>query len=120
MVDDFQRLPVGERPRWIPIFPRGLVHFRQWRTARWFLPLQLPILLSGTAVVIRGRGLGEAAILLLLGSAVAAVLFVEVCSGMISSNHGTYFRRQEPIRYWLNIGVIGLAYVVLSTAGYFA
>jgi hypothetical protein len=106
--------------RSVPIFPRGLVYFRHWRALRWFVLLLSPVCASAAASWTRGRDPGQTAIILLLGAAVAAVLFVTLCSGVESSNWGTWRRRSEPICYWLHVGVVGLAYVGLALAAWFA
>ena len=52
------------------------------------------------------------------GLGVTAIGFVTLFSGMSSLNHGTYFRRREPIRYWLSVLIWGSAYVFVTIAGF--
>jgi hypothetical protein len=94
------------------------MYFAAWRRLRWFLLLVLPMLCSTSAVYIRGRGMVAAACSVVLGVAVAAALFVELCSGMSSSNWGTFYRRREPVRFWLAIAWWGLCYLVIAFVGY--
>lgn len=115
----WEAMPPAERPRMLPLFPDGTRHFRRWPSLRWFLLLMAPILASAAAVLVRGEGLLPAAVVLVIGSAVAVVLFDVVTTGRSSSNCGTYYRRTEPWRFWLSVGVIALGYLLLSTAGYF-
>jgi hypothetical protein len=110
--------PDGRRQS-LAIVTRGLVYFRHGRTARWLGRLLSPVCASAVAGSARGWDLGLSAIVLLLGVAVASLLFVTLCSGVESSNWGTYDRRSEPIRYWLHVSIIGLAYLGLTFAGWF-
>jgi hypothetical protein len=112
-------MPLEGRQRSLPIFPRGLVYFRRWRTMRWFVLLLTPVCASAGAGSAHRWTLGETAIFLLIGVAATLVLFVALCSGVESSNWGTYHRRSEPIRYWLHVGIIGLAYLGLALVGWF-
>ena len=67
----------------------------------------------------RGRNIWEAAGFWVLDTSVATLLFVFLCSGMSSSNTGTYLRSREPVRFWAEIGLLGAAYIALSCAGLF-
>jgi hypothetical protein len=78
----------------------------------------LPVLSSAGAAWVRGRAAGEVVLLLAIGVVVSVILFVVLCSGVSSSNWGTYSRRSEPVRYWLDVGILCLAYVGLCLAGY--
>ena len=120
MSEDLQSVPCEDRPKFLPLFPRGWTYFRTWRTARWFMVLLVPIALSVAASLVRGRQGWEAAMLAGLGLAVAAALFVTVSSGMSSSNTGTYFRRREPARFWRDVAILSAAYLGIAVAGYFA
>jgi len=112
-------LPPGSRTRMLPLFPAGAAHFRHWRSLRWFLLLVLPVLASSGAALIRGKGFAPALVVLVVGAAAAVALFVVLASGMISSNVGTYFRRTEPVRYWISVAVVVGGYLLLCAAGYF-
>jgi hypothetical protein len=118
MSNDWRNTPCGNRPRRLPLFPHGLVYFGVWRTLRWFLLLVMPLLTSAGAAYIRGRGLATAVGILLLGVGVAVGLFVDLCSGMSSSNCGTFYRGQEPAEFWLAVVFCGLFYLVLVFVGY--
>jgi hypothetical protein len=118
MSDDWENTPCADRPR-LPVFPSGLRFFGAWRTVRWFLLLILPVFTSAAGAYLRGRGAGSAVGLLLMGVGWAGMLFVTFCSEVSSSNHGTFYRRREPIRYWLTVGSFGLFYLLFSVVGYF-
>jgi len=115
----WEEMPPAERPRMLSLFPDGTLYFRRWQSLRWFLLLLAPILASAAAVLYRGEGLPPALVVLVGGSAVAIVLFDVVASGRSSSNWGAYYRRTEPGRFWLSVGVFALGYLLLCTAGYF-
>jgi hypothetical protein len=76
----------------ICLFPQGLVFFQSWRTLRWFLLMLVPVLVSAGASWARLQDGGLVIVVGLVGVAVASILFVELCSGMASSNWGTHFR----------------------------
>ena len=117
--DEFEGLddiPVRERPRSLTM--SGDRYFRQWKTVRWFVLLMIPVAASGAAGFVRdGTFLGGA--MLAMGTAVAYLLFLTLCSGGVSSNTGTYFRSTEPIRYWLNVIALAVAYLFPCLAGWF-
>jgi len=100
------------------VLPQGLVYFGSWRTLRWFLLLVLPLLFSAGAAYLLGRGLGTAFGILVMGVGFAAMLFVALCSGIASSNWGTFERRREPVPFWLVVGWVGLFYLLLAFIGY--
>jgi hypothetical protein len=116
--EEIESVPCAARPRSIPVFPGGLRFFRDWKTAKWVLLMLLPVLSSAGAAWVRGRAAREAVILLAVGVAASVVVFVMLCSGVSSSNWGTYSRRREPVRYWVDVGLFGLAYIGLCLAGY--
>lgn len=99
MQDDLEYTPCEQRPRLIPVLPGALPSFRSWPSLRWFLLLQLPVVGSATASLMRGRPIGGAAMIILLGLATSTCLFAAICSRISSSNVGTYFRSREPIRF---------------------
>ncbi len=114
----FEELQPSDRPRFLPTFPRGLVYFRRWRTLRWFLVALIPIAVSLAAAWWRGhawQGVGA----FILGTAFTVVAFVDICSGMTSSNWGTHFRSREPIRFWIGIVIMVPIYVLATMAGWF-
>lgn len=119
MHDNLRSLPCERRPKSIPVFPPGWAYFRSWRTCRWFLLLLTPVVASVVAAVVRDRPWPGAGVLGMLGLAVASALFVTLLSGMSSSNWGTYCRTREPVRYWLDVAILGAAYLGLALAGYF-
>lgn len=119
MSDEWEDVSCADRPQ-LPLFPYGLAFFKTWKTLRWFLLFLLPVLSSAAAACLRERGLFAAMGVLLLGPVVTAVLFVQLCSRISSSNWGTFYRRREPIRYWFAVGWVALFYMGLSVIGYIA
>lgn len=79
----------------------------------------LPVLGSSTAFYFRKQSSFQAVGLFVLGGFFAAAAFRDICGRMTSSNWGTYYREQEPVRYWLSVAVSVAAYLMLSVAGYF-
>jgi len=110
--------PAEKHDHWANL-DRGslLTAFRCWRCVRWFLLLLLPVVASALAACLRGEW-GEGLILLLLGVAVAAILFVFLGSGASTSNWGTFSRDRRPIRYWIDIAIWTAAYFMVSCGGY--
>lgn len=116
--DDCLSEPAGTS-RMLSTFPRGAKYFRKWRTFRWFLLMLVPVLSSALGAFIRRRGMGVGLSVIVMGLVVAAMLYVDLCSGVSSSNWGTYSRHHEPVRYWFGVGVWTAFYVLISIAGYF-
>jgi hypothetical protein len=52
---------------------------------------------------------------LILTEALVLVGFTTICSGMASSNWGTYFRASEPMRYWTDVVIIAGFYAFAMT-----
>lgn len=115
---DWRNYPVSQRPRNLQ-FPFA-VYFTSWRTLRWYLLLLLPVVVGAIAVWVRGEGWLGAVGNFVLGAALALALFITLCSGIETSNHGTHFRATEPVRYWLGVTVIATVYFVVGVvSGYF-
>jgi hypothetical protein len=109
--------PQGE-PAVRPLFPAGFAHFRNRQAVLWFVLLLLPVCASAAAALVRGRHPGEVFVILLLGVAAALILIVSLGSGTLSTRQGTYDRHSEPIRYWLHVGLFGLAYLGMTVIGW--
>ena len=90
-----------------------------WRTFRWFVLLLLPPIACAVAVWVHGHGIWQAAGLWLFGFAISVPLFVSLCFGMASSNLGTYCRKTEPVRYWVEIVLMVATYIAICCVGYF-
>jgi hypothetical protein len=116
---DWKAVPVSQRPRRLSIFPRGLAYFKSWRSLRWFLLLLLPWLPNSIAAYLRGFGPFNSIGLFLVGAGLSIGLFVGLCSGMDSTNWGTFYRSTEPVRYWVVIAIGACFYLAFSVAGYF-
>ena len=109
--DHFRCLPVEARPKMIAIW--GGEYFTDGRRLKWFLLASAPGLASAiTNVVWSSRW--KWAIAGMIGTEwLVVAAFTALCSGMASSNWGTYFRISEPIRFWTHVGFMGLAYTLV-------
>jgi hypothetical protein len=95
-------MPVKERPRkLLPAY--SIEYFKGWYLII-FLSVLLLIVLNGTMA-----GVTQQNWWVILGVLIAAAgylaVFVSICSGVTSSNIGTYFRETEPVRYWITNGI---------------
>jgi hypothetical protein len=109
--DYLRDMPVKERPQSLAYYGLGARYFRDWSKLRWFLLACSPYL---ACAMRNGFFLSRwifAGIIILFGGALSYLLFISAFSGMTSSNWGTYFRDSEPVRYWLDMALIGLFYV---------
>jgi len=79
--------------------------------------LLIPIGVSVTFAFVRGVG-GLGVCLALVGSGTAFCLFAVLVSGIETTNWGTYFRRREPIRFWIGAAVLIVGYLGLCAAGF--
>ncbi len=100
---NFKDMPVKERPRkLLPAY--SLEYFHGWYLII-FLSLLLLIVFNGIIA-----GVIQQSWWFILGVLIAAAgylaVFVSICSGVTSSNIGTYFRETEPVRYWITNGII--------------
>lgn len=118
--DYLKRVAVAQRPRMLWLFPWGTSYFRSWQTLRWFLLLVVPIIGSALLLGFHRHEIVGPLFVGFVGTYGAACLFVELCSGMASSNWGTHFRQTEPVRYWIQISMVTLAYLALSSLGFVA
>ncbi|MEO5915016.1 MAG: hypothetical protein ABIS50_12350 [Luteolibacter sp.] len=118
MHEELKDIPVAQRPKMVSLFPWGTSYFREWHSLRWFLALLVPVTASAVSFWFRKHGIGTSISIGLVGAYFAACLFVALCSGMASSNWGTYFRQSEPTQYWIQVAVIGMVYLVFSGVGF--
>jgi len=79
--------------------------------------LLVPVGISATAAIIRGAA-GPGICAALIGAGVAFCLFASLASGIVSSNQGTYLRRQEPVRFWTGVAILIVGYLCLCAAGW--
>ena len=109
--DYLRTSPVRERPKMVAIW--GGEYFRDWRKAGCFVLLSLP---SSASAAWNGFVLSRwawAAFGFVAGELLVFAGFISICSGMASSNWGTYFRETEPVRFWLSVAICGLGYVLV-------
>lgn len=98
----------------------GSPYIRTWQTARWFLALLVPISASVAASIVRGLPWLAVFTFAIIGIAVAFCLFATIASGVESSNWGTFFRRREPVQFWIGAGILAFIYAGMSVVGWFA
>jgi hypothetical protein len=95
--------PIKSRPR--NLLPDYSVEYLRGWYLIIFLCVLLLIVLNGTIAGIIQHNWWA-----ILGVIIACVgylaVFTSLCSGMISTNIGTYFRETEPFRYWITTGII--------------
>ena len=78
----------------------------------------VPIVVGTTSAWYR-CGLFPAIVMLILGLSSASVVFRILCDGMSTSNQGTWFRETEPAKYWLDVVIWSIGYILVASAGYF-
>ena len=110
-------MPPSRRPRMLSWSPGGWGMFQKWRTSRWFILMLVPVV-AGTVSAWYRVGIFTAIAMFLFGMVVSASLFRVLCSGMESSNWGTYFRETEPIRYWTGVAILVVAYILCAFSGF--
>lgn len=108
---DWSKYPVEERPRFIAY---SLAPYMKWRYLRWYLLLLVPVMLSTAAFYLRGGSLFKTVGTFVLGAGISFALFTMLCSGIDTSNWGTYFRSTEPIRYWIGVCIVAVFYVLFG------
>jgi len=102
--DYLKKLPVRKRPKMLSLW--GKEYYRDWKKLRWFLLFSLPGALSAlwnSYILDRWKwalfGFVASQFLIAIG-------FTFICSGMSSSNWGTYFKETEPLRYWIDLAIL--------------
>jgi hypothetical protein len=107
-----------ERPASLSLLPHGREYFRHWRTLRWYL---LMLALAAPAAIWLGLKVHPIATVIVFGSAalIGMIPFVQLASGRSSSNHGTYFRKTEPIRFWRDTLLTLAVFVGLCVGPFF-
>jgi hypothetical protein len=118
-----QQMSPKERRRKFPmglgLLPGALPYFTAWRHLRWFLLFWLPNVVTFFALLPGHPRLMEHIGLALLAPVFLAFAFVSCAAGMASSNHGTFFRTQEPGRFWISVAIPAACYIALTIAYYF-
>jgi hypothetical protein len=90
-------------------------YFTGRKRITWFVLASVPGVLSAIWNAAISRWMW-AMIGLVLTEVMVLVGFTTICSGMASSNWGTYFRASEPGRYWTEVLIIAGAYAFAMTA----
>ncbi len=88
--------------------------FTDCRRVRWLVLASLPGVASAIWNAVLSRWIW-ALFGLVLTEALVLVGFTTLCSGMASSNWGTYFRASEPVRYWTDVVIIAGFYAFAMT-----
>lgn len=110
--DYLKDVPVRSRPKMLSVW--GKAFFTDSKRVRWLVLASFPGVASAIWNAILSRwvwalfGLVLSQVLVLIG-------FTTICSGMASSNWGTYFRSSEPGRYWAEVVFIVGAYAFVMT-----
>ncbi len=111
-------IPPRQRTGFGPIYENQLRHLTQWRTLRWFLLGVLALLPGVVFMVHRGRPL-EAFVVFVIGLLLENLLVWNLASGITCSNHGTFFRSREPVRYWVDVALIAAVFAGLCVGIWF-
>ena len=110
--DYLKDVPVRSRPRMLSVWDTAF--FTDSKRVSWLVLASAPGVLSAIWNATSSRwawalfGFVASQFLVLIG-------FTTICSGMASSNWGTYFRSSEPGRYWAAVVVIACAYAFVMT-----
>lgn len=111
--DYLREVPVKDRPKKIATWEKEFFANRKYLP--WLVLASLPGLASaGWNAFVLSRwawasfGLASTELLAVIG-------FTTVCSGMSSSNWGTYFKDLEPFNYWLDMMLIVGGYIFVMT-----
>jgi hypothetical protein len=122
-IKQLQQMSPKERHRKFPmglgLLPGALPYFTTWRHLRWFLLFWLPNVVTFFVLLPDHPRLMEHLGLALLAPGFLAWAFVSGAAGMASSNHGTFFRAQEPVRFWISVAIPAACYIALTIAYYF-
>lgn len=118
MYDQYRYLRPKERPRSLGMWPDGTA--LAWHNFRWLLLLFLPPCASAIGgYCLENLSIAAAIFIFLAGSLSAVVLFTQLHYGVTSSNHGTYFRNREPVRFFIDVIITSAMYLLLSAQGWF-
>ena len=117
MLEDLEKLRPGDRPRSIPMWTIAAPHLRRWRTARWFVALLVPVMAAVITSIVRGQQPIVSICVALIGAGTAFGIFAELSTGVGSSNWGTYFRKREPVWFWLGVVPIVVGYLFICAIG---
>lgn len=88
----------------------GVIKRHLWLFSAIYL---LPVISTiGSCVLFRFHA--GLVIALLVAIFVLALLFSTVASGRSASNWGVFFRQENPVRFWIDVSILGIAYVVVT------
>ena len=118
MYEELQSLHPADRPSSLNQWTLAGPHLRSWKSARWLVLMLFAVAASAVASGIRGLPGLAAIFIALAGPVVALALFGTIASGISSSNWGIYFRRREPLQFWVLTGIWGLAYLGIALMGW--
>jgi hypothetical protein len=88
----------------------GVIKKHLWLfSAIYLLPVSSTI---GSCVLFRFHA--GLVIALLIAFLVLVVLFCTVTTGRSASNWGVFVRQENPIRFWIDVSILGIAYVFVT------
>jgi hypothetical protein len=112
-----RKTPPGERPKFFRLSGKNCFADRKYLLS--FLLCSVPGAVSfawNAAVLYRWK---QALLGFVISEFCLVAIFDQLCSGVASSNWGTYFRKTEPIRFWMNIIVLICAYIFILSGIWF-
>lgn len=104
----------------IALLPRALDALSHWRTLRWYVLLFIPHAAADVHLGMRAHSALTTVFMIIVGALLAAVIVTDLCTGVTSSNWGTYLRARQPARYWCSLLVSTLFYLGMIAAALFA
>ncbi len=111
--DYLRYMPARSRPKMLSVWEKS--YFTDGKRITWLVLASMPGLLS--AIMNAALSRWKWAVLgLIMTQGLVLTGFTTLCSGMASSNWGTYFRASEPVRYWTEVAIIAGAYAFAMTA----
>jgi hypothetical protein len=106
-----------DRPKMLPVW--GNEYFMNWKYLRWFMLSSLPGIMNAFVLGFAFSKWKWSIFGFIVSQYLIMVGFVFLCSGMCSSNWGTYFKEKEPEPYWNHIKAIIGAYILVMCLMWF-
>jgi len=109
-------MQLSDRPRLL--LPAYSKDYFSGKKLCYFIILCLLVVSNGVLVGLI-RESWWAALPIVVGVAGMLVFHVSVCSGVNSSNVGTYFRETEPVRFWASNILLLFGVSLIGSSGWF-